>query len=255
MYNPFPGMNPYLEQPALWHQVHNRLIVAIADTLTPQIAPNYHASIEERVYTSFDDALLVGIADVAVTRRNTQSSHGTTVTTSKPRPVQVPMPEEVIERFLEVRLTTTGEVVCIVEVLSPKNKRAGEGRTAYETKRAKILASQTSLVEIDLLRSGDSMPIIGAENGVYSVLVSRGYERPQADLYAFDLRESLPTITVPLRKGDVEPTLNLQSALDDVCDRARFDLVIDYTQPLKPALSDEDTAWVQQIIDRFEHSR
>ena len=45
MHNPFPGMNPYLEQP-LWHQVHNRLIVAIADDLTPQIVPKYRASIE-----------------------------------------------------------------------------------------------------------------------------------------------------------------------------------------------------------------
>ncbi|MEH2365728.1 DUF4058 family protein [Nostoc sp.] len=24
MDNPFPGMNPYLEQPELWYQVHNR---------------------------------------------------------------------------------------------------------------------------------------------------------------------------------------------------------------------------------------
>ncbi|WP_336622348.1 DUF4058 family protein [Chlorogloeopsis sp. ULAP01] len=30
MENPFLGMNPYLEQPELWHQVHNRLIVVIA---------------------------------------------------------------------------------------------------------------------------------------------------------------------------------------------------------------------------------
>ncbi|QSJ17373.1 DUF4058 family protein [Nostoc sp. UHCC 0702] len=30
MVNPFPGINPYLEQPELWHQVHNPLIVAIA---------------------------------------------------------------------------------------------------------------------------------------------------------------------------------------------------------------------------------
>ncbi|MDZ8088917.1 MAG: DUF4058 family protein [Nostoc sp. DedQUE12b] len=57
MDNPFPGMNPYLEQPELWHQVHNRLIVAMsddkllriyADDLTPQIAPKYRVSIEER---------------------------------------------------------------------------------------------------------------------------------------------------------------------------------------------------------------
>ncbi|MFQ4143589.1 DUF4058 family protein [Chlorogloeopsis sp. ULAP02] len=32
MENQFPRMNPYLEQPKLWHQVHNRLIVAIAIT-------------------------------------------------------------------------------------------------------------------------------------------------------------------------------------------------------------------------------
>ena len=69
MENPFPGMNPYLEQPDLWHQVHNRLIVAIADNLTPQIVPQYRVSIEERIYTSIDDGLLVGIADVAVNRR------------------------------------------------------------------------------------------------------------------------------------------------------------------------------------------
>jgi hypothetical protein len=42
-------MNPYLEQPELWHQIHNRLIIAIADELTPQIVPQYRVSIEERI--------------------------------------------------------------------------------------------------------------------------------------------------------------------------------------------------------------
>jgi len=46
MPNPFPGMNPYLESLELWHQVHNRLIVSIADEITPQVAPNYRVSIE-----------------------------------------------------------------------------------------------------------------------------------------------------------------------------------------------------------------
>lgn len=52
MHNPFPGMNPYLELPDLWHQVHNRLIVAVADAITPQIVPKYRVAIEERIYTS-----------------------------------------------------------------------------------------------------------------------------------------------------------------------------------------------------------
>lgn len=66
MRNPFPGMNPYLEQPELWHQVHNRLIVAIGDDLTPQVAPKYRVSIEERVYTSVENTSLVGIAGVGL---------------------------------------------------------------------------------------------------------------------------------------------------------------------------------------------
>jgi Protein of unknown function (DUF4058) len=64
--NPFPGMNPYLEQPELWHQIHNRLIIAIADELTPQIVPKYRVSIEESLYTAVETPLLVGIADISV---------------------------------------------------------------------------------------------------------------------------------------------------------------------------------------------
>jgi hypothetical protein len=45
MHNPFPGMNPYLEQLVLWPQVHNRLIVALADVITPQVAPKYRVFI------------------------------------------------------------------------------------------------------------------------------------------------------------------------------------------------------------------
>ncbi len=50
MPSPFPGMDPYLEHPELWPEVHNRLIVAIADTLAPQLRPKYRVAIEKRVY-------------------------------------------------------------------------------------------------------------------------------------------------------------------------------------------------------------
>jgi hypothetical protein len=253
MGNPFPGMNPYLEQPEFWHQVHNRLIVAIADDLTPQIAPKYRVSIEERVYTSVDDILLVGIADVSVANCNTTVT-GTTLTAAKlaePRKVKVPMPEEVIERFLEVRSTQSKEVVAVIEVLSPKNKRSKEGRAAYESKRQKIFASATNLVEIDLLRLGEAMPILEVIDKGYRILVSRSYKRPDADLYTFDLKDGIPAFPIPLQEGEVEPVIDLQKLLNEVYERARFDLAIDYSQPLKPALSSEDEAWVREILERI----
>ncbi|MBN3943314.1 MAG: DUF4058 family protein [Nostoc sp. NMS9] len=46
MVYPFPGMNPYLEDPALWPGVHGRLVVAIADALSPQLPPKYIVDIE-----------------------------------------------------------------------------------------------------------------------------------------------------------------------------------------------------------------
>src|SRR4051812_21380352 len=33
MPSPFPGMNPYLERPRIWHGFHERLIAAMADAI------------------------------------------------------------------------------------------------------------------------------------------------------------------------------------------------------------------------------
>jgi hypothetical protein len=260
MLNPFPGMNPYLEQPELWHQVHNRLIVAIADELTPQVAPKYRVSIEERVYTSVDDALLVGVADVALTNRG-GSMAIVTEKAAEPRTVRLPMPEQVVERYLEVRPASSSrievpnpEVISVVEILSPKNKRAGEGRSTYVNKRQKILSSLTNLIEIDLLRSGESMPILAESDADYRILISRSHQRPDADLYSFMLRDRIPTIPIPLRQGEPEPVIDLQKLLNEVYQRARFDLAIDYSQPVKPSFSPSDTDWIAQILSQSEGS-
>src|SRR5687767_12926313 len=46
----FPGMDPYLEHPALWGGVHASLIVYIRNYLQPLLRPRYVAAIEERVF-------------------------------------------------------------------------------------------------------------------------------------------------------------------------------------------------------------
>ncbi|MEB3213342.1 MAG: DUF4058 family protein, partial [Leptolyngbyaceae bacterium] len=125
MSSSFPGMNPYLEHPDRWSTVHNRLIVALADALTPQLLPKYQVDIEKRVYE-----LIVAI------------------------------PEEVKEAYLEVKEVATQAVITAIEILPPSNKR-GDGRQKYEQKRQQVLSSRTHLVEIDLLRDGLPLPAIG----------------------------------------------------------------------------------------------
>ena len=151
--------------------------------------------------------------------------------TVSPKTVIVPLPETVKKRYLEVRKVGTKEVVTVIEVLSPKNKRPGEGRNAYENKRQRVLGSSTHLVEIDLLRAGEPMLVFGdGMQNDYRILVSRAENLPQADLYAFNLQDSIPSFALPLRTADSEPLVDLQSLLTGIYDCAGYDLVIDYSQ-------------------------
>jgi hypothetical protein len=255
MPSPFPGVDPYVENPEFWSEVHNRLIVAIADALAPQLRPKYRVAIEKRTYFS-DDAksLLVGIADVAVlSRRSPPAAQPSAIALADrhkpPVNVTVPMPEEVRESYLEIREVADGQVVTVLELLSPKNKRPGAGRSAYERKRQQVLASHTHLVEIDLLRGGTPMAITTDQPlASYSILVSKADRRPSADLYPFGLREEIPIFSVPLIPNESEPEVDLQVLFDAVYDRAGLDLVIAYDQPPIPALSQEDAAWVDSLL-------
>lgn len=50
MASPFPGMDPYLEQPGVWHDFHERFCPAVAELLTAQVRPNFIVRIDEQVY-------------------------------------------------------------------------------------------------------------------------------------------------------------------------------------------------------------
>lgn len=253
MPSPFPGMDPYLEISELWSEVHSRLIVAIADAIAPLIRPKYLVAIEKRVYLSEpDESVLVGIPDLAVSSKraaNSEFPSQIATLTAQPIQVEVPLPEEAREGYLEIRETGTGTVVTVLELLSPKNKRLGEGWQAYQRKRRYVLASPTHLIEIDLLRGGKLMPIIGGMPSTdYRILVSQGDRRPCSDLFPFTLRDPIPCFPIPLDPGDRAPILDLQSLLQGVYDRGGYDLRINYRQPPPPpAFLEEDVQWMQAL--------
>src|SRR5437660_7142539 len=55
MPSPFPGMDPYLEAPALWPDVHHELISVARELLNQKLRPKYYVRVEERVYISNED--------------------------------------------------------------------------------------------------------------------------------------------------------------------------------------------------------
>lgn len=267
---PFPGMDPYLENPVRWPGFHNWLIAALADHLSPQVLPRYCVSLEERVYVSaWPPADGTGIPDLALVARRRPAGANGAAPSSAPPPdaragtgvsvltVTVPVPEEIKETYLEVRETPDGDVVTVVEILSPWNKRAGEGRRTYEEKRLRTLGTATHLVEVDLLRGGEPLPVFvfdGPERAVsglpgdYRILIARAGRRPAADLYTFTVRDPLPSFPLPLRPGDVEPEVDLQAVLHGLYDRAGYGLRLSYREEPVPPLAPDDAAWADQLL-------
>ena len=157
MPSPFPGMNPYLENPEFWSGVHHWLINGIARVLGPQLRPKYYVAVEVRVYENYgEDTTLIGIPDNVVVKGSHKAipASSNVVAVTKPQEVTIPLPETIKEGYLEIRKADTKEVITAIEILSPKNKKPGIGRQKYEHKRSEILGSATNFVEIDLLRQG-----------------------------------------------------------------------------------------------------
>lgn len=254
MPTPFPGMDPYLEQRGLWERIHTRLIVAMADALNPLVGDRYWVDVEQRTYLAVlapDE--LVGKPDVLVLETPGISAGlgpiGTAVE-AQPLLAELPMPEEIVERFLEVRDVTNDEVITVIELLSPVNKTSRDGRTAYLNKRLKVLGSQTNLVEIDLLRIGEPLPlrIAGQSHPPYSIIISRAWQRPQASVYFFGIRDPIPRIPVPLRRNETEPILDINHLLHEIYERVGYQRVINYREPADPPLKGQDAAWVNALL-------
>lgn len=230
MPTPFPGMDPYLEAPEIWPDLHHELISVIRERLNARLRPRYHSMVEERVYISDEqDPGRRVIAPVVAT----------------------PMIEEEIREARIVIVDGVGrQVVTVIEVLSPTNKIVGSrGRANYEAKRLEVMQSPAHLVEIDLLRDGE--PIYTGERlppHDYLVHVSKRGQRPKGVLWPILVSQRLPIIQIPLLPADDDEELALGEVLNTAYDRAGYDLVVDYDKPPRVPLSPPSDRWAAQWL-------
>lgn len=245
MPSPFPGMDPYLESPARWTDVHQRLITYIADALQPQVRPDYHARMGERVYavaphhTFYPDVLLVqhparemALADAEAKQAKEDVGDTAGVETETGDDAPLPLivrlePAEYREPYVEIVRTAGDEVVTVIEVLSPANKASGPGRDLYRRKQAQILDSPVNLVEIDLLSTGQPTVALPIE-----------------------VIAGLPAVNVPLRDPDPDAALDLQAVFTRCYDNGGYGDLIDYRQPppIAPMIEPEEAAWIDGLL-------
>ncbi len=264
--NPFPGMNPYLEHRHIWPDFHDGLISNLRDRLVPQLPDNYRIALQRRVEIEepFGQSLgLRAIVPDALITGEPVAPQAAAAVTAPPADdgeeipegaVRVRMPREVKVNWLRVETVPGHELVTIIEVLSPTNKAPGRERLRYVRKREVIIGNGVNLVEIDLLRRWEPMPLEAAlPTSDYRILVCRGWQRPDALLYPFSVKQALPKFPLPLLPEDeVGPEVDLGPIIDRLHHTARYNQETRYHgPPPEPAFEEKVQAWVGERVAGF----
>jgi hypothetical protein len=257
MPSPFPGMDPHLESPVIWPDVHHNLISEIQARLNPNLRPRYVARVELRVYISDDDdpgraALVPDVRVDTNPRRKGAKKPKAQVALAVTEPLIVPtlMDEEIEEAFLKIIEVESEDLVTVIEILSPTNKiRGSRGRASFMAKRHEIMNSEVHWVEIDLLRDGvPSVTNPPLRPCHYRILVSRADQRMRTRFWPVNVRQSLPVIGIPLRGKDPEAALDLGAVFQSVYDRAAYDASVDYRKDPRPPLEGDDAKWAKELL-------
>jgi hypothetical protein len=211
-------MDPYLERSELWPDFHDSLITYIRENLQPKLRPRYAALIQDRLYVVEHERPIWPDISVVRTARD-EGGVATLPDVEADEPLVVELVEEEVRQPVIhiVEPAAGNRLVTAIEVLSPDNKRSGEGRDSYLRKRNELRQSGTHLVEIDLLREGTRTLRVSPDRPerrtpwCYVVSVSR--QPLTHELYLFALEDRLPRVRVPLAHEDPDVVLDLQAAV------------------------------------------
>jgi hypothetical protein len=259
-------MDPYLETQPRWEIFHGWFIHKLAELALPKAASmGCWIDVERDVYGEdpSGEMVLIGEADEVFSISSTESewsgNGAVTATLALPRSVRevVVDPAEARQHrqhFLVVRENQNWpRALAVVELLSPANK-AGDYARTYNAKRAKMLASLTHFLEIDLLRGGDN-PLRRHFPDVpptpYFAFVGRKSTIGRTEeAFPMRLQDSLPTIGLPLWGERPDLPLDLAEAFRSAYELTTGGRPIRYkteTVP-EPELGTEDAAWVTNVL-------
>lgn len=250
MPSPFPGMDPYLEG-ELWSSFHAEFAVTIAHALNPLLTPRYIALPEKYQETVAPQE--IGIAfesearypDVAVARTEDKKRKAleAAAVLAAPLMLDTVVAIPVNHSWIKIIDRRNRRLVTAIEFMSPANKH-GHGRKKYLRRRTSFLMSSAHLMEIDLLRSGQRVPMVAPlPEAAYFVFLCRSGQRPATQIWPVALDKPLPAVPVPLLPGDTDISLDLQRVFTQVYDLGAFQYVIDYREDPEVTLSPDWASW------------
>jgi hypothetical protein len=214
-------MDPYLEDEAVWPVFHHQLVMCLYQILLPGLVDRYRARVCQRSYVA-EQVLFTSI-----------------------------LREEHHEDLIEIRQRSDNKLITVVDVVSPANKLALQGRAAYLDRRREGRAQGANLVEIDLVLQGQ--PTLdysrdGLPEWDYAVTVTRSTQPDRYEIYTATLQKRLPRFRLPLAADDRDTVLDLHTAFSRCYDQGGFSAKIDYRRDPATELDDEDRRWLDDLL-------
>lgn len=259
MRSPFPGMDPYLEDPGGWGGVHDALIALLREQLNRQLGPGYIADGDTRVYIVSPDEQRWIFPDVYIVETPVPAARSAgRGAIAAPLRVSLAEPETIRQPYILIRDRANRQVVGIIELLSPINKAQTSpsgmvpgARTEFLRKRHETMASTAHWLEIDLLRAGERPPEVRGAGDYYALLKRAGVH--EAEVWPMSVREPLPTIAVPLPPGQDDVPLDLQATIDLLFERYRYAELLDYRRaPPAPPFTQDDATWMAARVRHWQ---
>lgn len=252
MPSPFPGMDPYLEHGARWPDLHQRLIAYSSELLQPHLHTTYVARIDERTEMKPYGRELTANFVVEPPRRlsKTQVAFGS-LSADEPQTIRF-LDDERRVPYIKIASVESGDVVTLIEVLSPDNK-IGRGQAQYMERQDEILETPFNLVEIDLLSRPTAtyarfFELHSPHDWRYNICISRPQRRTSVEVYAMPLRDRLPRCKIPLLPEDSDAVLDLNAVLARCYDAGAYGMLLDYSKPPPVSLSKAEEEWLEALL-------
>lgn len=215
--SPFPGMDPFLEDPSLWPDFQRGMILSIQEVLPPVLEGRYEAVNGQRTYRA-------------------EAPEGAA---------------EHREDFLEIRLRSDDRLITLIEVVSPANKTKATGREAYLSTRRSARERKPNLAEIDLVLQG--RPLLdysreGLPDWDYAVTVTRAAQPERYEIYTATLPKRLPRFRLPLGDNERDVVLDLPAIFTRCYAEGDFAARIDYASDPPAPLEEADARWLEELL-------
>jgi hypothetical protein len=260
-------MDPYLEHPEIFPNLHQDFITYLKELLQPNLPAPYYARSARRTWIEVSERYVEPDTNIHAPARyvpgkaEIDTGGGVAVATGpRTKPIVVHVPhDEHREVYAEIYAGRGSDrrLVTTIEVLSPTNKgTSGQGRELYLKKQKEMLESDVHLVEIDLLRGGthtSAVPLDRLRKQTpmydYHVCIHRFDQFEDYFVYPFHIQEPLPTIDIPLLPGDGSVPVDLQAVLNRCYDVGPYRREIEYqTAQIVPPLRAELTQWARKHV-------